>query len=233
VFSEVPEPLRAYTRRDVDGKKQKWQSPKWAKAFASRLEVFEEVSAHFEKAGGIRRQYIHDYAAVHDDDPVALFLLAMAWGFAEVNYGPFRTAAILAQEDAEYKISHIVNEARTNGARAGWAALLGSGSIKGLNMSFGTKLLYFAGYQGSGCPSPRPLILDDRVRWSLYDLKRGTVPPPGSTSRVKEMDYLRYLDLAETWAADPAWRQESDVVEFGLFDLNGRYRTPVVIPPQR
>jgi hypothetical protein len=224
VSSMVPEPLRPYTRDDVASQTEKWVGPKWANAFASRMDVFEEASA----VGGINRSYVHDYGATHDD-PVALFLLAMAWGFAEVGYGPYRVEQVLAQQDAEDKIGHIVSETRTKGASAGWTALLASHRIKGMNMSFGTKLLYFAGYRSG--KYPRPLVLDDRVRWSLYDLKRGTVPPPGS--RVKKNDYLRYLELAETWAADQTWLQEPDVVEYGLFDLNGRYPTPVVIPPRR
>jgi hypothetical protein len=194
------------------------------------MDAFEEVSAHADAENGIRRRFVHDYGARHED-PVALFLLAMAWGFAEVGYGAYRTKAILAQDDAEYKINHIVTETRINGAGAGWTALLGAHWIKGMNMSFGTKLLYFAGYHAG--LSPRPLILDDRVRWSLYDLARGAVPPPGSTSKVTKAHYLQYLDLAEAWAADATWNQEPEVVEFGLFDLNGRYGDPVVIPAQR
>ncbi len=91
-------------------------------------------------------------------------------------------------------------------------------------MSFGTKLLYFAGYHSGDL---RPLILDDRVRWSLYDLSRGTVPPPGKW--VKNRDYVAYLELAERWAADPRWRQEPDVVKYVLFALNGVYPTDVVV----
>ncbi len=79
------------------------------------MDVFQEASAHFDAEGGIKRSYVHDYGATHDD-PVGLFLLAMAWGFGEVGYGPFRATEILAQEGAEYKISHIVTETRTNGA---------------------------------------------------------------------------------------------------------------------
>jgi hypothetical protein len=224
----VPEPLRSYTRDDVAGQTNIWVSHNWAKAFGSRPDVFEEASAHFRAVGGIKRSYVHDYGESHDD-PVALFLLAMAWGFAEVGYGPYRVERVLAQQHAADKICHIVSETQTKGAGAGWTALLDTHRIEGMNLSFGTKLLYFAGYRSG--KYPRPLVLDDRVRWSLYDLKRGTVPPPGS--RVKKDKYLDYLKLAETWADDQTWDQEPDVVEFGLFDLNGKYRTRVVIPPQR
>jgi hypothetical protein len=36
---------------------------------------------------------------------------------------------------------------------------------------------------------------------------------------VSTADYVGYLELAEKWALDPAWKQRSDVVEYGLFVL--------------
>jgi hypothetical protein len=138
----------------------------------------------------------------------------MAWGYGRSGYGPSRTRAILGQPDAEERIGKVVEETRNNGAAAGWEALLHTHQIKGLGMSFGTKLLYYAGY-GSGY-RPRPLILDELVRASLQKVKAGTVP---ATGLVREADYLRYLQLAEDWAADPAWRQQPHVVEYGLFSM--------------
>jgi len=150
----------------------------------------------------------------------------MAWGYGDVGYGAHRTAEMLSRPDSLHNIRKIVESTQEQGPAAGWNALLSANSIPGLGMSFGTKVLYFAGY--SGQHSPRALVLDDRVRWSLYDLARGTVPPPGR--RVQERHYLAYLELAQNWAADPKWEQEADVVEYGLFALNGKYPIDVVIP---
>ena len=150
----------------------------------------------------------------------------MAWGYGDVGYGAHRTAEILALPDSANNLRKIVGATQERGPGAGWNALLSTHSVSGLGMSFGTKVIYFAGY--SGKHSPRGLILDDRVRWSLYDLARGTVPPPGK--RVQERHYLAYLEQAERWAADPKWEQDADVVEYGLFRLNGRYPIDVVIP---
>ena len=36
--------------------------------------------------------------------------------------------------------------------------------------------------------------------------------------KVLKADYLRYLDLAEEWAAETTWAQEPDAVEYALFD---------------
>ena len=141
--------------------------------------------------------------------------MAMAWGYRPKDYGPRRTRAILDQYGADEKIAAIVDATRNDGAAAGWHALLNTHRIAGLNMSFGTKLLYFAGYTTDH--RPRPLILDERVRASLNrsDVAPGTLPPMGR--RVQEDDYVRYLELAEAWAAEQDWNQVPDVVEFALF----------------
>jgi hypothetical protein len=185
---------------------------RWISTFPGHESAFADLKAHSEQAGGIARSFIHTRA---HGDPVELFLMAMAWGYRPKDYGPARTLAVLDQDGADLKIAAIVEATRTDGAAAGWHALLNTHKITGLNMSFGTKLLYFAGYTTDH--RPRPLILDQRVRASLNrpDVAPGTVPP--KPRRVQQDDYVRYLELAEAWAAETDWNQEPDVVEFALF----------------
>ncbi|PVB15930.1 hypothetical protein D2E76_25435 [Mycobacteroides abscessus] len=185
--------------------------------FAGHEALYDDLVEHVRTTGGIYRSFIHGRST---GDPVGLFLLAMAWGYEDVGYGPYRTQQILTLPRSDQSIRRIVEATQSSGAEAGWGALFGECRLKGLNLSFGTKLLYFAGYKTDH--RPRPLILDDRVRWSLYDFKRGTVPAPGRGTVTKD-DYLRYCELAEVWASDPFWEQEPDVVEYGLYDLNGIY----------
>jgi hypothetical protein len=114
-----------------------------------------------------------------------MFLMAMAWGYRPKDYGPRRTQAVLVADRAEEKIAAIVDATRSDGAGAGWHALLNTHKINGVNMSFGTKLLYFAGYTTDH--RPRPLVLDERVRAALAVIAPGTVPSKG---KVRQADYL-------------------------------------------
>lgn len=101
--------------------------------------------------------------------------------------------------------------------------LFGNHRIFGLSYAFGTKLLYFAGYT-SGCPGPRPLVLDANVLSALHDAGTGILALGG----VQSADYLRYLELAESWAADPTWEEGTpEIVEYGLF-ARGRELNEVV-----
>jgi predicted house-cleaning noncanonical NTP pyrophosphatase (MazG superfamily) len=210
LFSPVPAMIRKYTSADVETQRVKWIPSRWKNAFAGHEAAYKALIEHSDEAGGIARSFIHARAS---GDPVELFLMTMAWGFRPRDYGVTRTERVLQQDGAEEKIAAIVDATRRDGAAAGWSALLNTHRISGLEMSFGTKLLYFAGYTTEH--RPRPLVLDKRVREALQTAAPGTVPAKG---KVLKADYLRYLDLAEEWAAEPTWAQEPDAVEYALFD---------------
>lgn len=215
----VPTPLLRYKRSDVAGQIVKLDVTRWRDVFIGREALHHDLADHVNTAGGISRSFIHERSS---GDAVGLFLLVMAWGYEDAGYGPYRTRQILALPKSDQSIRTIVEVTQSCGTEAGWDALFGKCRLKGLNLSFGTKLLHFAGYKREH--RPRPLILDDRARWSLYDLKRGTVPAPGRGTVTRE-GYLRYCELAEMWASDSAWAQEPNVVEYGLYDLNGVYES--------
>jgi Putative 8-oxoguanine DNA glycosylase OGG-like protein len=121
----------------------RWVPERWTAAFDGHQIAHGNLGAHSEAEGGIARKFIHDQA---DGDPIDLFLMAMAWGYKPKDYGPHRVQAMLGTDGAEEKIRSIVAITRTEGAGAGWHALLNTHKIHKLNMSFGTKLIYFAGY---------------------------------------------------------------------------------------
>ena len=209
LIDPIPASVRRCRIANVQSHRVKWTPERWTNAFVGHEGALAELKTHSEQAGGIARSSIHAHAQA---DPVDLFLMAMAWGFGKNGFGPHRTQKIMQSDCADEKIAAIVAATRHDGAAAGWTALLTTHKIKHLNMAFGTKLLYFAGYNTEH--RPRPLILDKRVRASLHELAPGTVPAKGL---VRQADYLRYLDLAEEWASDPTWRQQPDVVEYALF----------------
>jgi hypothetical protein len=207
----VPHAVRKYTIEDVERQRINWIPDRWTATFGGHQAAHSELLAHSEAQGGIARSFIHSHA---ECDPVDLFLMAMAWGYKPKDYGPHRVRTILDAQGVEADIRAIVDATRTQGAAAGWHELLNTHKIKGLDMSFGTKLLYFAGYTTDH--RPRPLVLDERVRASLNTVAPETVPAKGW---VRQADYIRYLELAEKWASSPTWLQAPDVVEYALFDL--------------
>jgi hypothetical protein len=99
-------------------------------------------------------------------------------------------------------------------AAAAWHALHGKYKINGLGYASGTKILYFAGYR-SGCPGPRPLILDANVLTALHDAGTGFLASGG----VRRADYLGHLNLASTWADHPAWPEGTpELAEYAQFE---------------
>jgi len=88
----------------------------------------------------------------------------------------------------------------------------GRNHVKYLGPSFGTKFLYFAGYDHAPGAQP-PLILDRYVALALTCLS-GVGWPAGGWSASQ---YADYLDRAHKWAS--AWHTSPDVIERVLFSV--------------
>jgi hypothetical protein len=147
------------------------------------------LKAQVHDHGGIRREFVFAHAG---GSPVALFLLAMAWGFGETNVRWPVQRATLTPPFHGFAIADILQQVQTNGAGEGWSALWRPNHVNGLGAAFGTKLLYFAGYKK--CPiGPRPLVLDSNVRRALNDPRTGVSAKIG----YWRTDYERYVKLAE------------------------------------
>ena len=121
------------------------------------------------------------------------------------------------------RIEAIIHATRNSGAGEGWSALyLPQTTVPGLKASFGTKLLYFAGYDHS--PGNPPLILDVNVMTALCD-RQSQVDSTFQGCRPWHREwYERYLCLAATWAADASWNEAPEVVEYALFRRGQKLR---------
>lgn len=102
----------------------------------------------------------------------------------------------------------------SGGPVAAYNALHGAGDhcVTDIGPSFGTKLLYFAGFDQT--PGDwQPLILDQYVAMALNTLCGFQWPERNGGWTVQQ--YRTYLDLAHSWAAE--WDTQPDVVERALF----------------
>jgi hypothetical protein len=210
-YPAVPDFVRACSQADVDDQEViwSWKDP-WPAAFGNHPRLRDELDAEVSKHGRIRREFVFGHAG---RDPAELILLVMAWGFGRTTVRWPGQRRLLTQElpGSKAKVAEIIRRTREDGASEGWSAFRTDQHIHGLGPAFGTKLLYFAGYR---YPSrPRPLVLDENVRRALNDPQTGL----SETITYRHASYMRYLGLAEAWAADQTWGGSPEIVEFALF----------------
>ncbi|TQL58951.1 hypothetical protein FB474_0294 [Oryzihumus leptocrescens] len=151
-------------------------------------------------------------------DPVGAIHTLVAtsiWGTSTSARGRARRLRVFHADLAAVgdSVAHAVNVMLQDGPVAAYRTLHDRGpSVKHLGPAFGTKVLYFAGYNHT-TEHPRPLILDRYVALALNQLCGWSWPDAGWTAD----QYATYLDLAERWAA--AWDTEADVIELVLFNV--------------
>ena len=213
----IPRPafLNKYSINSPLNQREPWEANnQWSTFLKQHPHVAEQLKCEVSNHGGIRRSYLMSLA---DGDPEEFFLSLMAWGFAKSHVHYPSQVALMTPPFERENLKGIIDTVQNKGSLAGWKAILNHNKIYGLGYGFGTKLLYFAGY-GKVPSGPQPLILDSRVMSTLAN--EGKVPGliwSSDYDYANSRNYLRYLELAEEWAADTTWNGSPDAVEFALF----------------
>ena len=152
-------------------------------------------------------------------DPVGAgqaLLASVVWGTGMAARERTRRLRVFQPPTGEIcdQLAGAIEVLRSEGALAAYTHLHGHGRnlIKHLGPSFGTKLLYFCGYDSS--PGMlKPLILDRHVAAPVNRLCGLSWPDIG----FSPSQYYHYLDLAHGWAS--SWDTSPDVIERVLFSI--------------
>lgn len=146
-------------------------------------------------------------------DYMRAFLLTMIWGFEDTGYGAYRTNLYLSTETNTELIRQSIDNAGENNLKISYILLK---KIKGLGVSYITKVLYFA-TRGAGIKD-YALVFDNRVAQSLVrlfasnDIYKLVNISPSS----KFEDYQMYNKLIHQFAKQ--YEVEADVIELFLFN---------------
>jgi hypothetical protein len=144
------------------------------------------------------------------------FLLTMIWGFADTGYGTHRTNNYIATEENRSKIKSAIEHLKADQEGSLKKSFLEFNKIKGLGISYLTKVLYFA--TRAKHENNYALIFDIRVASSLVKL---TVPTDiyeivniGPSSKFS--DYAKFNHLIHKLAKEN--KVESENLEMYLFN---------------
>lgn len=141
---------------------------------------------------------------------------AVIWGTGSVARGRIRRVRVFEQpiDVIGGHLATAVQMLGSQGASEAYAYLHGHSKnlVKHLGPSFGTKILYFCGYESS-VAGLRPLILDRYVALALNRLGGLSWPEEGFTVS----NYEEYLYLGQAWAS--TWHTDPDVIERVLFSV--------------
>ena len=195
--------------------KFKYNKSRWSVLNADYKNVIQD----FEDKVITRQDVIDAYKNYFVDNNIGFmkaFLLTMVWGFAETGYGTHRTNKYILTEENRVKIKtalDFINENNQDSLKNAFKELT---KIKGLGISYLTKILYFATRAKN--IDKYALIFDIKVAAALIKL---TTPKEiyeivdiGPSSKF--IDYQKYNSLIHKLAMDN--NVEPDQLEMYLFN---------------
>lgn len=172
---------------------------------------------------GLSRDDIFEVAQGASADPVTAFLWTMAWGHNGNSMGASRTERIAGQANAAANLAQIIGSAQAGNIQAAFNGLHGPFNIPRLATSFGSKLVYFAGYN-SGPDSTQPLIMDSFVTSALAEVIDPTLARAAWNHQTRLWDeYWGYCELIRTIRNKYVPDARIDLVEYWLWLHGGGF----------
>lgn len=223
-------PLSDQVLGSPDGHEERWHREVWAASLGDDSDLWREVLLDEELLPNpISRRHLKTLALdVSSDRRRAAFLTGvMAWGAGTRSWiWPSRLNRLAQRECTLGRVDALCALARQEPGEVAYAGLWGQSRLAFLKASYGTKLLYFAGYREPQA-SLRPLILDRLVAASLYKYGTGAGREGFRSSNDfawSPQAYADYLDCARDAAQRVAERVgvgavPTDGIEYALFTL--------------
>lgn len=146
-------------------------------------------------------------------DYMSAFLLTMIWGFGDTGYGAFRTNNFISTAENLQLIKRGIDLAKEDNLEIAFQSLM---KIRGLGISYATKVLYFA--TRAAHKQDYAIIFDNRVAQSLVRLyannEIAAILNVSPSSKFE--DYQKYNMLIHQAAKQ--FGVEADAIELFLFN---------------
>jgi len=201
--------------RPLTDSKFKYNTTRWTNLNAE----FKNLIQDFNDKEITRQDVINAFKNYYQNNDIGVmraFLLTMVWGFADTGYGTHRTNNYISSAENIEIIKNAFDYINRNDQDSLKKAFKELTKIKGLGVSYLTKILYFATRAKN--QDDYALIFDIRVASSLIKL---TTPIEifeivniGPSSKFK--DYQNFNSLIHKLASD--YKVEADQLEMYLFN---------------
>jgi len=198
----------------LEDSKFTYDSVRWNKL---NIEAKALVSV-YENKEITRKDVIKAFVDFYEDEKEYLypFVMTMIWGFADTGYGTYRTNKYLNSNENKANIESAFNNIAEGNINIAYHLLM---KIDGLNVSYVSKLLYFATRARN--QDNYALIFDIRVARAMVRLLGSNISEfldikPSS----KYKDFENYNKLIHQWAYE--LNVEAENIEMFLF--NGDFK---------
>lgn len=183
----------------------------WNKLSVTHTSLIED----YEDKKITRADVVNAYAAYYKEGTNVLrpFLLTMVWGFADTGYGTHRTNNYISNPENITLIQQGIDAVKKNDLKTAFKTLK---QVKGLGVSYITKILYFAS-KGVGLKK-YALIYDFRVATSLIQLTspKEIAEIVSINPSSKYEDFVKYNKLIHELATKN--NVDADAIELFLYE---------------